>query len=114
MPTINFKTIISILVIIAVAFGGYIFLSRSGFSPDVTATSDYTNVETTAVLQTLNQLQGIGKKLDPTIFSDPVFLSLKDFTAVVPAEAPGRPNPFQLPSAAAAASAPAAKSAPTH
>ncbi|OGG47951.1 hypothetical protein A3D66_01375 [Candidatus Kaiserbacteria bacterium RIFCSPHIGHO2_02_FULL_50_9] len=40
----------------------------------------------------LLQLQSI--RLDPTVFNDPAFRSLRDFGQPIPDEPVGRPNPF--------------------
>jgi hypothetical protein len=47
------------------------------------------DAELVATLLTLRAV-----KLDGTIFSDPAFLSLKDFSTSIKAEPVGRPNPF--------------------
>ncbi len=44
------------------------------------------------ILITLGQLTTI--KLDSAVFSDPVFLSLNDFSSVIPDQKAGRRNPF--------------------
>lgn len=44
------------------------------------------------LLTTLGKLHTI--KLDPTVFSDPVFVSLTDFGVIIPPQAAGRRNPF--------------------
>jgi len=34
-------------------------------------------------------------KLDGSLFKDPVFLSLEDYTVIIPEQPVGRPNPFE-------------------
>ena len=60
------------------------------------------DAELVATLLTLRSI-----KLDGTIFADPAFLSLKDFSTEIKGEPVGRPNPFaQLGSAGAPSVAP--------
>lgn len=57
-----------------------------GSSPDV---SDNVGVE---VLTLLNQIQSL--KIDSTLFSEPVYKTLVDYSVPIPAQPIGRTNPF--------------------
>ena len=54
--------------------------------------SDSSVALTQSLLVTLQNLHTI--KLDNSIFSDPAYQSLTDFGVVIPAQTPGRRNPF--------------------
>src|SRR5579859_7997317 len=70
----------------------YYFMNFSGGSsaPALTQSSD--SVVSQDLLATLQNLHTI--KLDNSIFTDPVFVSLTDFGVTIPPEPVGRPNPF--------------------
>ena len=87
------KTIIVIAVLAGVGFVGYNYLSRDTSSPDVLQVQkDDPSQMGAQVLSALNQLQQL--KLDESIFDNPAFKSLKDFSRSIPAEPIGRSNPF--------------------
>ena len=46
------------------------------------------------LIKIFNQLQGV--TLDQTLFSSPGYLLLEDFSNSIPAQATGRPNPFNV------------------
>jgi hypothetical protein len=71
----------------------YVYLTyfSSGPSPILT-TSDANTPLSTDILVTLQSINSI--KLDNTIFTDPVFVSLTDFGVTIPPETVGRRNPF--------------------
>lgn len=52
-----------------------------------------TSPETQEVLEALRMLEGF--KLNTTLFGDPAFLSLKDFSVSINPITPGRRNPFE-------------------
>jgi len=85
-----------ILVIPAVLLGGYIFWKSSdeGLSFEASA-NDTTLVLGTKVKGAVSTLQSI--TLDGVIFSDPVFMTLKDFEVPVPESELGREYPFSTP-----------------
>lgn len=94
------KTLVIVLVI-TVMIGAIYFLSRGD-----TATIDGPLIESTytispsasEVLQALQMLEGF--RFDTSLFTDPAFLSLRDFTVPITPIDPGRRNPFeQLPGA---------------
>lgn len=59
-------------------------LSSAGASPTSAVSRD--------LLATLNALKSV--RLDERIFTDPLFLSLKDFGVQIPLQPAGRENPF--------------------
>lgn len=79
---------------ILLALGG-VFVYLNYFSSPTLAV--LTTTETNAalsgdLLRTLGSLNTI--KLDQTVFTDPVFVSLSDYGVVIPPENVGRGNPF--------------------
>ena len=44
------------------------------------------------VLSLLNQIKSL--KIDTSLFSDPTYQTLRDYTVAIPQEEVGRPNPF--------------------
>ena len=67
------------------------FFSGGGTSATLTA-SDSGSPLSTDILVTLQSIHSI--KLDNSIFSDPVFMSLSDFGVTIPSQNVGRRNPF--------------------
>ncbi len=55
-------------------------------------TTDGTSPLSQEILITLGQLYTI--RLDPAVFTDPVFASLSDFGVTIPPQQAGRRNPF--------------------
>ncbi len=97
------STIIVVLVIVA---AGIAYFYYEGFpSPDsssLQASSDEASVGT-QVLDLLNQIRSL--KIDTSLFSDPAYLTLRDYTVQIPPENVGRTNPFApLPGETTAAS----------
>jgi len=58
----------------------------------ILTTNDGTSPLSQEILITLGQLHTI--RLDPAIFTDPVFASLTDFGVTIPPQNAGRRNPF--------------------
>jgi hypothetical protein len=69
----------------------YYVWTGSGSAPLLT-TTEGTSPLSQEILTTLSQLSTI--KLDPAIFTDPVFSSLTDFGVTIPPQQAGRRNPF--------------------
>lgn len=69
----------------------YYFFTSSSSTATVTADSGPSPVSQ-EILATLGNLRTI--KLDNSVFSDPLFLSLSDFGVTIPPAAAGRRNPF--------------------
>src|SRR6185436_12968398 len=78
---------IGVLLLIYVYFAYF-----SGGSSATLTASDSGSPLSTDILVTLQSVHSI--KLDNSIFSDPVFLSLSDFGVTIPAQNVGRRNPF--------------------
>ncbi len=87
----------------------YYVWSSQGAAPLLTDTSAGTSPASQEILTTLGQLRTI--KLDPSLFSDPVFMSLSDFGVTIPPQNAGRRNPFE-PVGSAAPATPATPAKP--
>jgi len=88
------KTWIWIVIIVIVAGLGYFYFygSSNQSSATLTATSDANAVVGAQVLGLLNQIQSLN--IDTTIFTDPGYRTLRDYSVVIPPVNVGRPNPF--------------------
>jgi hypothetical protein len=85
----NMTVIIGVLVAAAAFYVYYAYFS-GGSQPLLSQPTE--SPASQSLLLTLTSLQSI--KLDPALFSDPVFQSLTDFGVTIPPEASGRPDPF--------------------
>ena len=70
----------------------YVYFTYFAGSSEPLLSSSGENAVTQELIATLGNLKTI--KLDPAIFSDPVFVSLSDFGVVIPPQPVGRGNPF--------------------
>ena len=87
------KGIAGIAIAVIVGVGAYFAYSAGKTDELLTATSSTpTSQVSQELLITLGDLRSI--KLDDSIFSDPVFLSLVDFGIDIPLQPVGRDNPF--------------------
>ena len=68
------------------------YLWTSAENGALLTTNDGTSPLSQEILITLGQLHTI--RLDPAIFTDPVFASLTDFGVTIPPQNAGRRNPF--------------------
>ena len=68
------------------------YLWTSAENSALLTTNDGTSPLSQEILITLGQLHTI--RLDPAIFTDPVFASLTDFGVTIPPQNAGRRNPF--------------------
>lgn len=84
--------VLGCLAALVVAYAYLTFFSNKGTPPDLVTTDDQTSSVSQGLLVTLSNLHTI--RLDATIFTNPVFLSLNDFGVTIPPENVGRPNPF--------------------
>ena len=90
------STIISIVLIVAVALVAYFYyestitVSNSGLE-STSGTSD-AQAAGMRVLNLLSQIRSL--KIDTSVFKDPAYLSLRDYSVAIPQENVGRPNPF--------------------
>ena len=80
------------VLILVVAFGGWYLFGGSGGNDALVSTEVVTSASDSELVSTLIQLRAV--TLSGTIFSDPVFMSLKDFGVQILPEPVGRPNPF--------------------
>lgn len=115
-----------ILIGVAVLLAGLVWYGMSGTSststtPDLVSTPAQSvggaaGASDGGIVATLLTLRAV--KLDGTIFTDPAFKNLKDFSTEIVPEAIGRPNPFAPLSSQALPTASSTKSAqifiPTH
>jgi hypothetical protein len=86
------KTIIGVgIALLLVVYVYFTYFSGSSSAPTLT-TTDTTSTVSQNLLVTLQNLHTI--KLDNTIFTNPVFISLTDFGVTIPLENVGRRNPF--------------------
>lgn len=83
-----------ILIAVALAIAGAVWygLSPSPVEPDLTSTPAGGSLVEQGIVPTLLALRAV--KLDGTIFSDPTFIRLKDFSTEIVPEPVGRTNPF--------------------
>ncbi len=106
---------IMLVMLAALLAVGVWFGLSSGTSPSDSLLSTETvsgNGPEQELVSTLLALRAV--KLDGAIFTDPAFMSLKDFSTQIVPEPVGRPNPFAPFSSAAQAQAiPAKQTAPT-
>jgi hypothetical protein len=79
------------LVVLIVALIYFMFFSGSP-EEAVVVTQDQTSSISRDLIITLSNLSTI--RLDDSIFTDPVFLSLSDFGVQIPLQNVGRRNPF--------------------
>ena len=86
------KKLMGGLAVAVVAALGYYWWSSSATTPLLSSSGDGTSPLSQEILATLGQLGSI--KLDPAIFTDPVFASLTDFGVTLPPQQAGRRNPF--------------------
>lgn len=87
--------LIALVILVAIIVAGYFYATRDR-STDVLLTSVYSNTGSSTVqtnlLTVLRQLRTL--RLDDAIFSDPVWLSLRDFGQTLSPQPSGRVNPF--------------------
>ncbi len=85
------KNMILIGVVVVAAAILY-FYSSSGSGALLTNSGEENSPVSQEILATLGNLRTI--KLDNSIFTDPLFMSLSDFGVAIPPAAAGRRNPF--------------------
>ncbi len=89
----KYKTIILVGVLVVIGFFAYSYFFTGTPQAALTASTPSANAavdqDLIALLSTLNSI-----KLDGTIFSDPSFQSLQDFSQALVPEPVGRQNPF--------------------
>lgn len=91
----SLKNVAMILVVLSLAFFGYYFFvqtDNSALSLNGSVVSDDLFVDVQKYEERRNQLNKI--KLDTTIFTDQLFISLKGYPRNIPDQDVGRDNPF--------------------
>lgn len=86
--------VLAIILAVVLAVAAWYFLSGSSAPPTVLS-NDQTNQApqgTEQMVQSLLALQAV--TLDSTLFSDPSYQILKDYTTPIAQEPAGRPDPF--------------------
>lgn len=86
---------LAIIITLGIAVGAWYFLGSSSTTPDTVLSADEPSAApagTSDLIESLLALRAVS--LNGTIFSDPAFQALKDFTTPIVPEAVGRPNPF--------------------
>ncbi len=86
------KNMVIIGIILAAAAVLYYFYSSDSGGAVLTSSEDTDSPVSQEILATLGNLRTI--RLDNSIFSDPLFVSLSDFGVTIPPAAAGRRNPF--------------------
>ncbi len=90
------KSILISIAIVVIAVIGYFYYSGKSQGSDTSLLVATPNAEEQAVgarvLSLLNQIQSL--HIDTTIFKNPAYQSLRDYTVSIPALNVGRYNPF--------------------
>ncbi len=87
--------VIAILVLVIVAVAGYFYANRNRESDQLltgVSVADEASAVDGDLLKTLGKLKKL--RLNDSIFSDPVWQSLRDFGRTLSPEPKGRANPF--------------------
>lgn len=93
MSFITQHKLIIIVAVVVVALGVWYGLSgSSGSTPALITQSPAGGGADQELVSTLLALRAV--KLDGTIFTDPAFVNLRDFSTQIIPESVGRPNPF--------------------
>jgi hypothetical protein len=108
------KSTIVVIVIVVILAAIYFYYNGSSAPSSSTGLVASQSDQTigTAELSLLGQVESL--KVDPSLFQDPAYTGLQDYTRDVPSEPVGRPNPFEpypgevLAAPAAGAASPAA------
>jgi len=100
------KNMVIIGIVIAAAGVLYYFYSSDSGGALLTSSEGTDSPVSQEILATLGNLRTI--RLDNSIFSDPLFMSLSDFGVTIPPAAAGRRNPFAPVGQNGPAAAPAA------
>ncbi|MBP7770717.1 MAG: hypothetical protein KA066_02285 [Candidatus Pacebacteria bacterium] len=95
-----------VAVLAAAVAALFYFYSSGGDAPLLTSSEDAESPVSQELLATLGNLRTI--RLDNSVFSDPLFMSLSDFGVTIPPAAAGRRNPFAPVGQNGPAAAPAA------
>ena len=95
-PKSSKKTVVVIIIIIVVALIAYFYyegtLPATDSTLQVSTASQNGQAVGANVLSLLSQIKSL--KIDTTIFTDPAYQTLRDYTVAIPQENVGRSNPF--------------------
>ena len=94
-PTSHKTWIWATVIVIAAAIGYFYFYGNSASTPSTLLSSSPTSdsaIVGAQVLGLLNQIQSL--KIDTSIFTDPGYNTLRDYSVAIPPVNVGRPNPF--------------------
>jgi hypothetical protein len=83
--------VIVIVIILVIAYFYYEGGSSTGSSSLLVSQSSDQSIGA-AELNLLNQIQSL--KIDTSLFKDPGYQNLEDYSVTIPSEPVGRPNPF--------------------
>lgn len=93
-PKGNSNLIILAVIVVAIGVAGYFYIGRDQ-STDATLTITKGSPASLDDNQLLAALRDLKRhNLDNSLFSDPLWLSLTDFSKPLVLQEPGRPNPF--------------------
>ena len=84
---------IAVLLVLA-ALVYYVWSSAGGATASLTESGSETSPISQEILSTLNSLHTIKLDANKSIFTDPVFVSLTDYSVALPPQPSGRRNPF--------------------
>jgi len=90
-PSSN-KTTISVIAAIVIAAIAYFYYTGSTATSTSLVASTNNAAVGSQVLDLLNQIQSLN--IDASIFSDPGYKTLRDYSVPIPTVDVGRPNPF--------------------
>ncbi len=88
----QYQTVIAFIAVVIVVYGGYQFFFATPSEPVVQVSQAPGSGVDQDLVALLFELRGI--RLETTIFSDSVFMSLQDFGKELVSEPIGRNNPF--------------------
>jgi hypothetical protein len=85
------------IVIILIVLGGLVYFFMNGNPLPNTGllqspSADVSSTIGTEILSLLNQIKSL--EIDASVFSNPAYKTLVDYSVVVPPQPVGRPNPF--------------------
>ncbi len=88
------KNLLIALGLAVILFIGYVLFIKEGDESELSTTSfsQEAELQTQELLATLGELESID--VEGRVFSDPLFVSLKDFRIDLGTQADGRVNPF--------------------
>jgi hypothetical protein len=96
MKKSSLTSTVIIVIVVAVALIAYFYYKGSGSSSQSSSLLSQTSTDSSMIgnqiLGLLNQIQSL--RIDSTLFTDPGYQTLRDFSVAIPPENVGRSNPF--------------------